>query len=52
VDTGELLRITNHISRRGSDGKGAWQSDDGRIVLAHRRLSIFGLPALTPQTIE
>lgn len=43
VDREELLRIREHMIRRGPDGAGLWISDNGRIGLAHRRLSIIDL---------
>jgi asparagine synthase (glutamine-hydrolysing) len=39
----ELVRIRDHMAARGPDGKGAWHSVDGRVGLAHRRLSIIDL---------
>ena len=43
VDRAELLRIRDHMRRRGPDGEGLWISGDGRIGLAHRRLAIIDL---------
>ena len=43
VDRDELRRTRDHMMRRGPDGEGLWISDDGRIGLAHRRLSIIDL---------
>jgi len=43
VDGDELLRIREHMARRGPDGAGMWLSADGRIGLAHRRLAIIDL---------
>src|SRR5579884_3331454 len=43
IDRDELLRIRDHMTRRGPDGLGEWISADGRIGLAHRRLSIIDL---------
>jgi asparagine synthase (glutamine-hydrolysing) len=43
LDRGELLRTRDHMAARGPDGKGEWVSDDGRIGLGHRRLSIIDL---------
>jgi hypothetical protein len=43
VDGDELLRIREHMARRGPDGAGTWLSDDRRIGLAHRRLAIIDL---------
>jgi asparagine synthase (glutamine-hydrolysing) len=39
----ELLRVRDHMSRRGPDGKGLWLNADKAIGLAHRRLSIIDL---------
>ncbi|HVN33857.1 MAG TPA: asparagine synthase (glutamine-hydrolyzing), partial [Casimicrobiaceae bacterium] len=41
VNRAELLRIRDHMRRRGPDGEGLWISGDGRIGLAHRRLAII-----------
>lgn len=41
VDVDELLRIREHMHARGPDDAGHWVSDDGRVGLAHRRLSII-----------
>jgi len=43
VDTVELLKINDAMTRRGPDGEGKWFSDDGRVGLAHRRLAIIDL---------
>lgn len=43
VDRGELLRIRDRMIPRGPDGHGDWISDDGRVGLGHRRLSIIDL---------
>jgi asparagine synthase (glutamine-hydrolysing) len=43
VDRGELTRIRDYMTRRGPDAAGEWRSSDGRIGLAHRRLSIIDL---------
>lgn len=43
VDREELLRTRDHMMRRGPDGEGLWISEDGRVGLAHRRLSIIDL---------
>jgi asparagine synthase (glutamine-hydrolysing) len=43
ADRDELLRIREHMIRRGPDGAGLWISDDHRIGLAHRRLAIIDL---------
>ena len=43
VDRGALERCRDRMSPRGPDGKGIWISPDGRVGLAHRRLSILDL---------
>ncbi|MBK7137387.1 MAG: asparagine synthase (glutamine-hydrolyzing) [Rhodocyclales bacterium] len=43
ADREELRTIRDHMTARGPDGKGEWFSDDGRIGLGHRRLSIIDL---------
>jgi asparagine synthase (glutamine-hydrolysing) len=43
VDREELLRIRDAMLSRGPDGAGLWVSDDRRVGLAHRRLSIVDL---------
>jgi len=39
----ELLQIRDHMVRRGPDSSGVWISHDGRVGLAHRRLTIIDL---------
>src|SRR5215211_5103595 len=43
VDRAELLRIRDHMVARGPDGNGEWFSENGRVGLGHRRLSIIDL---------
>ena len=43
ADYAELRRMRDHMAARGPDGKGEWQSTDGRVVLGHRRLAIIDL---------
>lgn len=43
VDPNELRRIRDFMAGRGPDGFGEWFSEDGRVGLAHRRLSIIDL---------
>jgi asparagine synthase (glutamine-hydrolysing) len=43
VATEQLVRIRDHMSRRGPDGAGLWLSPDRRVGLGHRRLSIIDL---------
>lgn len=39
----ELLATREHMAARGPDGTGAWWSDDRRLGLGHRRLSVIDL---------
>ena len=43
IDREEIRRIRDYMISRGPDGKGEWYSPDGRVGLAHRRLSIIDL---------
>ena len=43
VDADELLAIREQMFARGPDGGGQWISDDGRVGLANRRLSIIDI---------
>lgn len=43
LSTGRLKTMTDVIAHRGPDGEGQWISADGRVGLAHRRLSIIDL---------
>jgi len=43
VDRKELRTIRDHMINRGPDGKGEWYSENNRIGLGHRRLSIIDL---------
>jgi asparagine synthase (glutamine-hydrolysing) len=43
VDRAELLRIRDHMARRGPDSSGEWYSSDERVGLGHRRLTIIDL---------
>lgn len=52
VDRAELARINQHMLRRGPDGEGFWYSDDGRVGLSHRRLSIIDLSAAGSQPMK
>src|SRR5262249_16932000 len=42
-DRGLVLDMNDAIQHRGPDDFGLWQSDDGRVVLGHRRLAIVDL---------
>lgn len=37
-----VRQALNRLSHRGPDGEGIWISDDARVALGHRRLSIIG----------
>ncbi len=39
----EVIRTRDHMVARGPDGCGVWFSEDGRVGLGHRRLSIIDL---------
>jgi asparagine synthase (glutamine-hydrolysing) len=43
INLEELLQIREVMKSRGPDGAGLWISEDKRIALAHRRLSIIDL---------
>ena len=43
VDRDELARMRDQMAARGPDGTGEWISDDRRVGLGHRRLSIIDL---------
>ena len=43
VDRAELQRIRDHMAARGPDGFGEWYSQDERVALGHRRLTIIDL---------
>lgn len=43
VDRDELIAIRDRMLHRGPDGEGIWISEDRRIGLAHRRLSIIDI---------
>lgn len=49
VDRAELTRIRDAMATRGPDGSGLWLAEDGRVGLAHRRLSIIDLSAAGAQ---
>jgi asparagine synthase (glutamine-hydrolysing) len=40
AEPGTLARMRDTLAHRGPDGQGLWISPDGRVGLAHRRLSI------------
>src|SRR6266404_744453 len=43
VDCSELIAIRDRMVHRGPDGEGLWISEDRRVGLAHRRLTIVDL---------
>jgi len=43
VDRDELITIRDRMTQRGPDGEGLWISEDRRVGLAHRRLTIVDL---------
>lgn len=43
VELGEIRPMTNALIHRGPDGEGQWVSEDGKVGLGHRRLSIIDL---------
>ncbi|MDV3253784.1 asparagine synthase (glutamine-hydrolyzing) [Devosia sp. BK] len=47
-----LLRMAEAISSRGPDDMGVWADDEGRIGLAHRRLSIVDLSPAGHQPMQ
>jgi asparagine synthase (glutamine-hydrolysing) len=49
VDTRVLELMRDTMEHRGPDGQGAWVSDDRRVGLAHRRLSIIDLSTAASQ---
>lgn len=47
-----VVRMRESIAHRGPDDSGLWQSEDGRVVLGHRRLSIVDLSAAGHQPMS
>ncbi len=47
-----LKRMTDIIAYRGPDGDGHWISDDGKVGLGHRRLSIIDLSVAGKQPMH
>jgi asparagine synthase (glutamine-hydrolysing) len=43
VDRAEVIRMREQMFASGPDGEGVWFSEDGRIGLGHRRLTIIDL---------
>jgi asparagine synthase (glutamine-hydrolysing) len=51
-DRALVLKMRDRIAHRGPDDGGLWQSDDGRVVLGHRRLSIVDISAAGHQPMS
>ncbi len=49
IDGAKLAAMRDAMAHRGPDGFGQWFSDDGRVGLAHRRLSIIDLSTAANQ---
>ncbi len=47
-----ITRMRDTMVHRGPDGGGAWVSDDGRVALGHRRLSIIDLSEAADQPMS
>ena len=48
-----VRRMSLALQHRGPDGEGLWTSPDGRVILAHRRLSVIDLvTGGQPKTVE
>ncbi len=41
VNRHAVKAMTDHLAHRGPDGEGLWASEDGCVVLGHRRLAII-----------
>lgn len=52
MDRAALARMGQSMFRRGPDGGAEWYSPDGRVGLAHRRLSIIDLSENGAQPME
>jgi asparagine synthase (glutamine-hydrolysing) len=52
IERTELRRIRDYMRARGPDGEGEWCSDDERVGLAHRRLSIIDLSERGAQPMQ
>src|SRR5512138_4044479 len=51
-DRARVVAMRDAIAHRGPDDSGLWQSDDGRVVLGHRRLSIVDVSAAGHQPMS
>lgn len=52
VDLAELANVRDSMRSRGPDGEGLWVGEEGRLALAHRRLSILDLSDAGAQPME
>jgi len=52
LDEATLIRMRDTLSHRGPDGAGIWMSEDRRIGLGHRRLSIIDLSTAAAQPMS
>lgn len=49
ISDAAIVRARDTMVHRGPDGAGLWRSEDERVVLAHRRLSIIDLSSAAAQ---
>ncbi|MBI3200140.1 MAG: asparagine synthase (glutamine-hydrolyzing) [Myxococcales bacterium] len=52
VTRSEVERMRDAVAHRGPDGAGTWVSEDGRVGLGHRRLSIIDLSERAAQPMS
>ncbi len=52
IDLQEVVRTRDYMTSRGPDGAGLWGSQDERVALAHRRLSILDLSSAGSQPLH
>ena len=52
VERERIDRLTDALVHRGPDGRGTWLSDDFRVALGHRRLSILDVSDAGKQPME
>lgn len=52
VSEGDLVRMRDTMVHRGPDGAGVWISPNGKVGLAHRRLSIIDLSESAAQPMS
>lgn len=50
--TGDLQRMTDALAHRGPDGNHHWRSNDGTVLLGHRRLKIIDLTEQANQPLH